>query len=115
MNKSEFVELFRKNVERAILVGETVFSTSMPKGLLCELHGSGYSGATLSIDEVENLLFIDEDTFYRIIDIGIKLVGSNDYRLFVRISPHPPSSFEDTWNNPDGNGPFKVLEPLKNK
>jgi hypothetical protein len=29
--------------------------------------------------------------------------------IFMRVSGHPPDTFEKTWNQPVGNGPFKQL------
>lgn len=112
MNKNEFKELFIKNVETAILMAENVFSAKIPRDIKIELYGCELSGAIISIEDSINIMFIDEDSFYRIIDIGVKATSKSEYRIFVRISPHPPSIFENTWNTPVGNGPFKVLEPL---
>ena len=65
------------------------------------------------IDFIEaiDLLYLGRDKFFVFIDIGV-LDSSDDYTLlFVRPSGHKPVPFEETWNTPPGNGPFKILGP----
>jgi hypothetical protein len=110
MDKKTFKHLFLKNVEEAVLRAEHIFAKKIPHDLPIELHGGGARGEIFSVDEALNYMFIEENIFYQIIDIGI--VFKDSYKVFVRISAHAPSAFQDTWNSPIGNGPFKVLEPM---
>ena len=54
-------------------------------------------------------LYLGTDRFYRIIDVAVIEVGKGHTTVFVRASDHKPASFEQTWNDPPGSGPFKQL------
>jgi hypothetical protein len=110
MNKSEFARLFVANVNRALQVWNV--RSKPAREWTFEFHGPGPAGQLLALSDVVDRLYIDEDAFYRIIDIGVKRAASQDYSIFVRVSGHEPSKWLDTWNQPVGNGPFKVLGPI---
>ena len=112
MNKNEFGLLFSRKLNEAILFAENLTRLTATQ-IVIELHGAGFGGKLMSLDEAEKLMFIDEKTSYQIIDIGVKAWVKGQWQVFVRISDHPPSSFEKTWNTPLGSGPFKVFEPYR--
>ena len=112
MDKENFMRLFVKNVEAAIAQAEKLLGRKLTQNMVFELHGVGLSGARLRFDEVFDRIYINDMEFYRIIDILVKTVTVNEEVIFVRVSGHKPDVFEKTWNTPDGNGPFKVLEPI---
>jgi hypothetical protein len=58
-------------------------------------------------------MYLDEDIFHRVIDIGVKSIVRGSPVVFVRISGHAPSSFDNAWNSPRGSGPFEIIEPFK--
>ena len=109
MDKIMFRELFVKNINKAILNIESMSSKPIPRNFEVELHGAGVSGALFTIDEAVDRIYISDNLFYLVIDVGVKTVSDEICRLFVRISDHDPASFDRTWNSPLGNGPFKVL------
>lgn len=111
MNKAEFQQLFLDNVRQALGYAEQETSRHVSDEFDVELHGAGISGEIISPVRAVDLMYVGEDRFYRIIDIGVKAVIKDRAVVFVRISDHHPSSFRDTWNTPKGNGPFKVIEP----
>jgi len=47
--------------------------------------------------------------YHRIIDVAVIKVSRNENTIFMRASDHTPSTFDKTWNNPPGSGPFKQL------
>jgi hypothetical protein len=53
-------------------------------------------------------IYVGSDRFYRIIDVAIIEVLSNEYVAFVRVSGHAPDALGVTWD-PTGSGPFKQL------
>jgi hypothetical protein len=47
--------------------------------------------------------------FNPIIDVAVIKVSHDEVTVFVRPSGYAPRSFEETWNDPPGSGPFKQL------
>jgi hypothetical protein len=112
MDKQEFQQLFLRNVSKALESAEKIVGIPLLAGFEIEFHGGGVSGEIISQDRAVDIMYLGENKFYRIIDIGVKYIDDNNRAVvFVRISAHQPSTFEDTWNNPKGNGPFKIIEP----
>jgi hypothetical protein len=112
MDKESFRKLFIGNVKKAIRNAETI----VPKRsdtFEVELHGAGFPGVIMSPDDALEHMYIDESQFYRDIDVGVKSFLKGRWIVFVRISAHSPAKFTDTWNTPVGNGPFKVIEPIR--
>jgi hypothetical protein len=110
MTKSEFSRLLVDNVERAVRLWNVDRKT--PGEWSFELSGLGADPRVLlGLSDVIDKLYIAENTFFRIIDIGIKRLAPGGYSVFVRPSGHAPGAWSDTWNTPKGNGPFKVLGP----
>jgi hypothetical protein len=54
-------------------------------------------------------LYLGEDQFYLIIDVAVVEAAGDWTAVYVRPSGHRPGSFEQTWNDPPGSGPFKQL------
>lgn len=109
MNKDSFKSLFEKSLEAAAIHAESKLERSVPRTFEVELHGGGYSGILLTPDETLEILYLGEDRSYRIIDIGVIAIFTSHTRVFVRISAHTPSTFDKTWNQLLGNGPFKQI------
>ena len=109
MNKHNFKELFAKALEAAAINAESKLHLSVPRIFEIELHGGGYSGIMLTPDEALEILYLGDSLFYRIIDIAVIAVFPSQTRVFVRTSGHSPSTFDKTWNQPQGSGPFKQI------
>ena len=107
MNKEGFKRLFSKKVKEAL--NNARLTKTEPSIIVYELHGAGSRGETLLLEELLDKIYIDSEHFFRIIDIGVLASSKDCIKVFVRLSDHKPSSFEETWNNPPGNGPFKIL------
>jgi hypothetical protein len=113
MDKAEFTRIFLQNVHHAIDAAQKVKYARLSYDFEIELHGGGIGGDLISVDRAVDIMYLGPTTFYRIIDISVKRVDErNRPTMFVRISSHRPSTFDRTWNNPPGNGPFKILEPM---
>lgn len=112
MDREKFKKMFLLKAEEALSLGREKAGGKLPATFKVEMHGAGVSGGLMTADEAVNLMYLGDETFYRIIDIGFKGVNNENCILFVRISGHPPAEFGKTWNIPAGSGPFKVLLPM---
>src|ERR1043166_5945360 len=74
MTKEEFKDLFLRNVEQAMAVARRVATLPLHPDFDIELHGAGEIGRITPLDRVIDLMYLGEDTFYPIIDIGVKAV-----------------------------------------
>lgn len=113
MKKLQFLSLFEKNIEDALRLAEKVLNARISRNIEVELHGAGHSGLLTDVEKAVDILYLGEERFYRIIDVGVKGAGKSCTRVFVGVSGHKPTRFDDTWNTPTGNGPFKPVEPMK--
>jgi hypothetical protein len=111
MDKESFKKLFIDSVREAIRRARGIVDVQFDSFDI-ELHGRGISGRIATVSEALERIYINEHSFYRVIDIGVKALHKGKWVIFVRISGHPPASFAETWNTPEGNGPFKVIDPL---
>jgi hypothetical protein len=109
ISKKQFSLLFANALEIAAIQAEKQLNRAISHHFEIELHGAGKSGFIVSPIEAIDLIFLGEDRFYRIIDIAVIAVYPSKTRIFMRISNHTPSRFEDTWNQPSGTGPFKQI------
>ena len=109
MKFEEFRDLFAVTVETAINNAEMQLDKPIPRQYEISFHGFGYSGEIVTFDEATKALYINENNFYRIIDVAVQKVTPSVSQVFVRVSGHPPVPFSQTWNTPVGNGPFKQL------
>lgn len=112
MQKEEFKKLFERIADEAIKTAEQAFAKNLPHDYIVELHGAGIRGEQMPLSEVVEHLYIDADTSYLIIDVGVKYVKNDVAVLLVRPSDHAPAPYSQTWNKPEGNGPFKVIVPM---
>lgn len=113
MDKENFKLLFMKNIGAAITRSEEVIGRKISQNMIYELHGAGSAGVRLGFDDIIDRIYISDTEFYRIIDILAEPIGNDETVVFVGVSGHKPAPFELTWNTPQGNGPFKVLEPIR--
>ena len=113
MDKENFKNLFDRIAREAIQQTEDIFGQIIPHKYIVELHGAGVSGEQMTDQKALDYLYIDSETVYVIIDVGVKYITDNLTILYVRISSYPPCSFSESWNTPKGNGPFKIITPLE--
>jgi hypothetical protein len=113
VNKNDFRALFLVNVGRALEKASISLGALLPNEFDIELHGGGVPGNFTSLNDAIDLMYLGDGGFYGIIDVGVKSVVKGKPIVFVRICDHEPTSIDKTWNTPKGNGPFKVIEPMK--
>lgn len=112
MTKHEFKSLFLSALEIAAENASKHFNIDIPRNFQIELHGAGYPGKLIpDVDMVVDILYLDEDLSYRIIDIAVVAINTSRTmsRVFVRPSGHKPVPYASVWNNPEGSGPFKQI------
>jgi hypothetical protein len=108
MTKIEFRRLFLQALEAAAESAEARLGRSIPRLFDIELHATGASDRTMSIDQALDHIYLGNDRFYRIIDVAIRRVLPRKSVAFVRVSGHPPGPFSQTWD-PSDLGPFKQI------
>jgi hypothetical protein len=113
MKFEEFYKLFQSALNIAIKNAEDQLQRALPSNLMVVLHGAGHSGDLMDSLTAAKALYLGETKFYRIIDVSVIKVSGSMCTLFVRASSHAPASFDKTWNNPPGSGPFKQLFSTK--
>ena len=106
-------EAFRLLLEQAIRhsmdLAQQQVADPLPSATRLELALAGYSGRTLSLEEVVSVLY-REDTFPRIVDVFVQGIADEQTLIFLRPSGHSSTNdLAQTWNQPAGMGPFKSL------
>lgn len=109
MNRQSFREQFEKALATAATNAEAKLGRPVPRTFEIELHGAGRSGVIITPDQALDALYLGEDNFYRVIDLAMIALWPSRTRVFVRASDHRPRSFDETWNEPPGSGPFKQV------
>lgn len=104
--------MFVQSLDIAAVNAESALGKQIPREYKIQLYGSGHSGDVLDVDKAASLLFINESSSYRIIDVAVKQVSPSLSTVFVRVSGHEPVPFEQTWDTPKGRGPFKQIMAL---
>ena len=113
MDQESFKNTFLGVVADAIAGAQQLSARQLPPKFEIELHGGGIGGQIVTLDDALDRMFVSESLYFAIIDVGLKKVERDRCIIFVRISGHSPVSFQETWNTPTGNGPFKVITPTK--
>ncbi len=109
MSFDEFYRLFQKALEIAAINAEKQLHRKLPTNTTISLHGAGHSGYLMDPLNAAKKLYLGEEKFYRIIDVSVIKVTLKESVVFIRASSHMPSTFDETWNDPPGSGPFKQL------
>lgn len=109
MNKEEFKRTFDRALTIAAETAERQLDRPVPRTFEIELHGLAPSPRNMSADDALDVLYLGPKQFYRIIDVSVTRVSKDVSTVFVCISGHALGSWDETWNQPPGNGPFKQL------
>jgi hypothetical protein len=107
-DKGRISRAFQRSLNLAADNAEAKVPPPIPRSFLVRLHAFGYDDRLLSVDEAADKIYVGSDRFYRIIDVAIIEVLSNESMAFVRVSGHAPDAWGATWD-PTGSGPFKQL------
>ena len=109
MTKSEYLSIFETALDVAAKNAESMLGFPIPKMYEIGFHGLAPSSRSLSKEAAFEALYLGPDRFFRIIDISVRRVSNQVCTVFLRVSSHPPGSFDQTWNQPAGSGPFKQV------
>jgi hypothetical protein len=109
MPKDNFKALFDEAIAKAIENAQQQSGRHIRPDVQIILYGAGHSGDLLSRPDALDVLYLGDDKFYRVIDVAVVAVNSQFTRIVMAASGHPPGSFEQTWNDPPGSGPFKQV------
>ncbi|HKO55573.1 MAG TPA: hypothetical protein VJ276_06805 [Thermoanaerobaculia bacterium] len=109
MTEEEFAEVFQQALERAAGNAEQALGRAVPRLFEIELHGLAPRSRRMSKEDALHELYLGPDRFHRIIDVAVRRVGKDVTTVFTRVSGHEPGSWDETWNQPPGAGPFKQL------
>lgn len=108
MTKSGFRSLFLQALDVAAKNAEERLAKPISRAFLIELHAPRSSQRLVSVDEAVENLYLGDNRFYRVIDVGIKELRADSSLVFVRVSGHAPADFDKTWE-PSVAGPFKQI------
>jgi len=110
MDHNKFKDLFLSALEDAAKNAEDKFSITLPRNYLIEFHGLGRSGDLVSVETAADTLYLGEDVFFPLVDIAAKEMVQGITIIFLRISGYRPvKGIDNTWNEPDGSGPFNQI------
>lgn len=109
MTRDAFKLLFRSALETAAGNADKKLGRAVPRAFEIEMHGLAPAARRLTVDQAFNEIYLGPDRFYRVIDLAVLRVTGEVTTIFMRVSGHPPDTFERTWNQPAGTGPFKQL------
>lgn len=113
MTRDAFKILFWSALETAADNAARILGRAVPRVFEIEMHGLAPAPRTLTVDQAFDEIYLEPERFYRVIDLAVLRVSGEVTTIFMRVSGHPPDTFEKTWNQPAGTGPFKQLLPDK--
>lgn len=112
MDEQEFTQRFHAALNAAAEAAERHYGRSVPRQFRVLLHGAGHPGDLMDLDEALSALYLGPEQSYLIFDVGFLEEDQGQSFMWVRASGHRPGSYSQTWNQPPGNGPFKVVGPV---
>ena len=107
MDKASFFHLFKDAVELAVKAAEKSLGRKLSRDVIVRMYGAGTNGVDMSPRDFINRAYINETTFYRIIDLMVVETILDRPVLFARISGHPPGPLVQSWKGDQG--PFRQL------
>lgn len=109
MTKDEFRVLFENALEIAAQNAEKKVGHPISRNFEIELHGRSPKTRILGKEDTLDEIYLGPDRFFRIIDVAVRQISNTASTVFVGISGHPPGTWDETWNQPTGSGPFKQV------
>ena len=109
MDKAAFTQAFRATVDVSLVDAEKKLGKILDHNVIVRMFGAGVNGEDISAEEFIDRVYIDNQTFYRLIDVFVVEVRQGKPVIFARVSDHPPGDIANCWNGVDG--PFKGLQP----
>ena len=109
MTRAEFSALFRFQLDLAVEAAEARLGHPFARCYEILRGSADRDGRRITIDDALEELWISPDRFHRIIDLAVADYSPAMTWIWVREAGYAPSTFEETWNDPPGAGPFKTL------
>ena len=107
MNEMEFTNAFREVVEKSIHDVEIHLGKALSRDVVIKMYGLDMDGVNMSPEEFIDIVYINDESGYRLIDIMVvELIGTRPV-IFARVSGHTPAPYSMSWNGEKG--PFKQL------
>ena len=107
MNKASFALAFQDAIEIACRFAEESLGKPLSRDVTVRMYGASIGGLEVSPSEFIDRAYINDETFYRLIDIMVTEVVGTKPLVFARISDHKPGPLSSCWNGKQG--PFKQL------
>jgi len=108
MSRDEFTTRFAAELEAAATDAERGIGGRIARDYRIAFEDPG-SKQLIDARRAADLLYDGTGLFPRVIDISIVRVADDHTVVFVRPSAHERTSWDATWNQPNGRGPFKRL------
>ena len=103
-----FRSLFSQSVAQTIEEAQRSVQEPLPTVTCFEL-ATAAGKIAVSLRQIEEELYRN-GSFPRIVDVAVRGIRDNAVVIWVRPSSHPLTDvLEETWNIPDGMGPFKSI------
>jgi hypothetical protein len=114
MTREEFKALFERALDIAAENAEKELGRPVPRSFEIELHGGRHPHPRIvKKDDAFEAIYLGPDRFFRVIDISVMRVSNDVSTVYMVVSAHEPSTWDRTWNQPPGSGPFKQVFAAK--
>ena len=108
ISRAEFTELFEEALTEAISLAEETVGARTNDQVVFLVYGAGFDGELMLKDAAVEAIFINNESFYRVIDIGVFDTDPEQTTIWLRVSGHAPGPFSESWD-PNHLGPFKTV------
>ncbi len=118
VSKDEYGQILSTALENAAQNAEKAFKIEIPRQFTIEMVGAGNPRRhNLSRERVVDLLYINEDQFWLLINIMVIEIDpeANMTVVSLSVTGHGPGRFEDTFHYANGTGPFHQVLPMNLK
>ena len=113
MTREEFKVLFERALNVAAENAEQQLGRPVPRSFEIEFHGDYPLARMMKKDDAFEAIYLGPDRFFRVIDISVSRISKDVSTIYMAVSGHPPDTWDRTWNQPPGSGPFKQVFAAK--
>jgi hypothetical protein len=111
VSSQEFLELFRE-----VAMALSKDAGYDPTDRKIEVCLQSPVAVPVSLEEAASRIYAGDDRFPKIVNVGLFAVGDHILRYSVVVAGFPYGAWQDTWNTPEGWGPFHriVFDGIRN-
>jgi hypothetical protein len=80
-----------------------------PAGREIEVCLQSLNAAPISLAQAASRIYAGDGRFPKIVNVGLFAIGDHTLRYSVVVSGFPYGTWQDTWNTPEGWGPFHQI------